>query len=228
MSTMFQTQTTPSVLPATGNQLVGYGAAFNSWARISTPQGAFMEKVAPGAFRKTLQERGDKVRVLLEHGKDARAGNRPLGTLLSLREDQYGLAYVCDLFDEPYVAELKSALAANLYSSSFRFRSRVEDFEPRPPASEHNPGRIPEVVLRELELFELGPCTFPAYSSATASLRTKGAPPTLSLVPAQSRPPSPPSRTRSSTVPRSTRERGLLRFTPLPDPTKKGGPAWRL
>ena len=76
MSTMFQTQTTPSVLPATGNQLVGYGAAFNSWARISTPQGAFMEKVAPGAFRKTLQERGDKVRVLLEHGKDARAGQQ--------------------------------------------------------------------------------------------------------------------------------------------------------
>jgi hypothetical protein len=215
MSTMLA-DAQPAAVAAKGNQLVGHAAVFDQWTRIWTPQGAFLEKVAPGAFRRTLAERGDKVRCVLEHGFDARAGNRPLGAVVSLREDTFGLVYEVDLFDEPYVDELKSALAAGLYSSSFRFRSRVEDFEPRPPKSDHNPQRLPEVVLREVDLYECGPCTFPAYAGATASLRTKGAPPTLTLVP----------RTRSAAATptkHATRDRTLLWIAP-----EKRGPGWQL
>src|SRR5581483_281509 len=124
------------------NTLFGYGACFNQWTRIWSPDGAFMERVAPGAFSQTLAEQGDRVRLLLEHGKDARAGNRPLGEIVSLFEDDYGLRFSAELFDVEYVNELRPALAAGQYSASFKFSPLLEDVEPRPKASAHNPNRL--------------------------------------------------------------------------------------
>jgi hypothetical protein len=47
-----------------------------------------------------------------------------------------------------------------------------EQFIERPGKSPHNPEGIPERTLKEVDVPEFGPVTFPAYAGATAGLRT--------------------------------------------------------
>src|SRR5262245_130360 len=68
--------------------MVGHFAMFNVWYEINSwYEGRFLERVAPGAFRKTFRENGDRIRVLLEHGYDPSVGDKPLGAPDELRED---------------------------------------------------------------------------------------------------------------------------------------------
>ena len=60
-----------------GPILFGHFARFNEWTEIdSWFEGNFMERIAPGAFKKTLRELNQ--RVLLEHGQDPQLGNKPI------------------------------------------------------------------------------------------------------------------------------------------------------
>ena len=59
-----------------------------------------------------------------------------------------------------------------MYGSSFRFRVVKEDFVKRPARSADNPDAIPERTIREVEVYEFGPVTFPAYIGATAGVRS--------------------------------------------------------
>jgi hypothetical protein len=52
-----------------------------------------MERVSPGAFRKTFTENRDRIKVLFQHGHDAQIGDKPLGQIIDLREDTVGAAY---------------------------------------------------------------------------------------------------------------------------------------
>jgi HK97 family phage prohead protease len=155
-------------------KLAGHAAVFGAWTTIdSAREGRFREMVAPGAFKKTIAENRDRVRVLLSHGHDPQLGDRPLGPLEELREDPRGLWYSVPLLDG--VPELvTSGLRAGLYGASFRFAAVREEFTQRPARSEANPDRLPERVLKEVKLFELGPCTWPAYQGATAGVRATG------------------------------------------------------
>ena len=110
--------------------------------------------------------------MLFQHGHDPQIGNKPLGPLTELRESAEGLAYEVPLLDTSYNRDLKPGLEAGLYGSSFRFTVTAEDFDPRPGRSAHNPDRLPERTVTDLHLYELGPVTFPAYSGATAGMRS--------------------------------------------------------
>jgi len=153
--------------------LRGLGAVFGQWARIDSAfEGRFMERIAPGAFLRSIRDHCDEIKVLFQHGRDPQAGDKPLGPLSELREASDGLVYEVPLLDTSYNRDLEPGLAAGLYGSSFRFSVEREDFDPKPKRSTHNPDGLPERTVTDLRLYELGPVTFPAYSGATAGIRS--------------------------------------------------------
>jgi HK97 family phage major capsid protein/HK97 family phage prohead protease len=153
--------------------LEGHFAKFNEWTEIdSVWEGRFMERIAPGAFRKTFAENRERIRPLFQHGQDPQVGDKPLGPITELEEDDEGARYKVDLLDTSYNRDLIPGLKAGLYGSSFRFSVVKEDFDQKPTRSTHNPEGIPERTVREARVFEFGPVTFPAYAGATASVRS--------------------------------------------------------
>jgi HK97 family phage prohead protease len=153
--------------------LVGHFARFNEWATIdSVREGKFLERIAPGAFTRTFREDNKAMRVLFQHGRDPQVGDKPLGPLTALREDDQGGWYECRLLDTSYVADLLPGLRAGVYGSSFQFRVEKEDFVPRVKRSTYNPDALPERTILAAHVFEMGPVTFPAYQGATAGVRS--------------------------------------------------------
>lgn len=154
-------------------RIFGHFAVFNEWTEINSWfEGRFLEQIAPGAFKKTISENRDQIRVLLEHGQDPQVGNKPLGQIETLREDDTGAYYEASLVDTSYVRDLIPALEQGLYGASFRFQVMKEEFESKPKQSKQNPEGLPERTISEARLFEFGPVTFPAYASATAGVRS--------------------------------------------------------
>lgn len=151
--------------------LAGHFAVFNEWTEIdSVFEGRFMERLAPGAFKKTMQERAPK--VLFQHGRDPSIGSKVLGKPSVLEEDDRGVYYEVPMYDTEYNRELLPGLRDGEYGASFRFRVVKEDLDQRPERSDANPEGLPERTIREVELNEFGPVTFPAYQSATAGVRS--------------------------------------------------------
>ena len=157
-----------------GPVLHGHFARFNEWTEINSIfEGNFMERFSPGAFKKTFQENREKMRVLFQHGRDPQIGDKPLGPIRELKEDDQGGYYEVPLLDAPYVRdEILPGLQANLYGASFRFRVVREEFNQKPPKSDHNPEGLPERTVKEAQVLEFGPVTFPAYDGATAKVRS--------------------------------------------------------
>jgi HK97 family phage prohead protease len=164
--------------PAAGGELAGDGhmvghfAVFNQWTEINSMwEGNFLERFVPGAFKKTIKD-NPGMRVLFQHGRDAQIGDKPLGPIEALAEDDYGTAYDVRLLDTSYNRDLIPGLEANLYGASFRFSVMREDWVNEPKSSEYNPGGLPERTVREASVAEFGPVTFPAYTGASAGIRS--------------------------------------------------------
>lgn len=153
--------------------MVGHFAVFNEFTEInSLYEGHFLERISPGAFKKTIKEQRNDVKVLFQHGHDPHIADKPLGKITALEEDEQGVRYEVEMLDTSYNRDLLPALEAGLYGASFRFRVLREEFDKEPERSDHNPEGIPERTVQELQLYEFGPVTFPAYSSATAGVRS--------------------------------------------------------
>jgi HK97 family phage prohead protease len=153
--------------------LHGHFAVFDRWTEIdSLFEGHFLERIAPGAFTKTFKEQRSEMRVLLQHGMDPQAGDKPLGPIEVLEEDEIGGRYSVPLLDTSYNRDIVPGLEAGLYGASFRFRVMREEIEEEPGRSEHNPDGITERTIKEAQVFEFGPVTFPAYQEATAGVRS--------------------------------------------------------
>lgn len=156
-----------------GNTLYGHFAVFDEWTEInSLYEGHFLERIAPPAFDRTIAERGNQIRVLYDHGADVTCGNKPLGVPNVLEARGTGAYYEVGLFDASYVNDLKPAIRAGQLGSSFRFRVVNDDWVTPQRASDHNPSQLDERTINEVELYEFGPVTFPAYDNATAGLRS--------------------------------------------------------
>lgn len=152
--------------------LYGHFARFNEWTKIdSVFEGTFMERIAPGAFRKTFSENRGRIRITLNHGHDPELGDKPIATPETLREDEAGPYYEAPLL-EGVPRLVVSGLRAGQYGASFRFRVTRDDFDRRAGQSEYNPEGLPERTIKEVELFEFGPVTYPAYAGATAQMRS--------------------------------------------------------
>lgn len=157
-----------------GNTLYGHFAVFDTFTEIdSVYEGRFLERIAPGAFSDTFTQRGDKIRVLYDHGKDPSIGNKPLGVPVAFGEDDRGAFYEVELFDTDYVNELRPALEAGQLGASFRFSINDEHWTNPTSPTDHNPEMLPERTIRSAQLWEFGPVTFPAYDAASAGLRSR-------------------------------------------------------
>jgi HK97 family phage prohead protease len=155
--------------------LFGHFSVFDEWTEINSYfEGHFLERIGRGAYKKTFAENRNDIKPLFQHGYDPQVGDKPLGQITDLREDDTGAYYEVALLDAPYVRQdILPGLQAGLYGASFRFQMIREDFDVEPKRSAHNPDGLPERTLKELRVFEFGPVTFPAYPSATAGVRSE-------------------------------------------------------
>lgn len=152
--------------------MAGHFAVFNQWTEINSYEGNFLEQFMPGSFKKTISENRDNMKPLFQHGYDYVVGDKPLGPIDELREDEDGVYYEVPLLDAPYVAEVLPGLEAGLYGASFRFRVIREEFDEEPGVSDDNPRGLPERKVKEVHVPEFGPVTFPAYEGASAGIRS--------------------------------------------------------
>jgi HK97 family phage prohead protease len=145
------------------------------WTEINSAwEGNFLERFASGSWRKTIRESAAKVRSLFQHGMDPQVGDKPLGPIRTLLEDdERGGGYgEVDLIDTSYNRDLLPGLKAGLYGASHRFAAMRETWDDNPDPSEHNPKGLPERTIKEARLMEFGPVTFPAYEGASAGVRS--------------------------------------------------------
>lgn len=141
----------------------GYAAVFNESAMIGQGSWGFREKVAPGAFRKAIQE-SDPV-MLVNHNNDMPIARQSAGTL-RLSEDERGLRVDADLPNTSYGRDLAENLRnGNIKGMSFRFGVVKDDWAVGDDGVE-------ERTLKEVRLPEVSAVTFPAYSGAVAELRS--------------------------------------------------------
>jgi HK97 family phage prohead protease len=153
--------------------LSGHFSAFNNWYRVSSMwEGDFLERTAPGFTTQTIAEDRSGMRVLFNHGFDGAAGDKVLGPIQDLREDDTGPYYEVPLFDTSYNRDLLPGLKAGVYGASFRMRVEADSWDDEPDASDHNPKALPERTITRAKVMEFGPVTFPANPEASASVRS--------------------------------------------------------
>lgn len=155
-----------------GTLLVDF-SRFNTWYEIdSFWEGRFLERTAPGSFRRTIDQRGSQVKVLFNHGFDFSIGDKVLGVPEVLEERPDSPHLEAGLLDTSYNRDLLPGLRAGAYGSSFMFEVLAESWARDPGQSDYNPEGLPERTITEVRLFEAGPVTWPANPDATAGVRS--------------------------------------------------------
>jgi phage head maturation protease len=142
-------------------------AVFNRWTEIrSELEGHFMERIAPGAFKKTINENLNNIRAIVSHGKDPALGMTVLGKIEAIQESSEDAVARVNLFRSvPQL--LLDGLRAGVYGASFNGRPIKSDIQYRPPPSENNPTGLPEVTRQEIRLRDIGPTPFAAYADTS-------------------------------------------------------------
>jgi HK97 family phage prohead protease len=146
---------------------------FNVWTEINSRfEGHFLERFAPGSFKRTFNAKKGSIPPLLEHGQDPSIWKKPLGDVAELCEDATGAYYEVSLYDTLYVKEILPAIASGHYGASFRFSAPRDDFIRNPGISFHNPKGIAERTVLEANVTEFSLVLFPAYLDTTAGVRS--------------------------------------------------------
>lgn len=150
--------TLPISLPEEGRTIVGHASVFNVLD-------SYGDIVLPGAFNKTLQERGAKIRVLWQHDT-----TKPIALPSVLREDERGLYFEATIEDtrdgEEALDMIRRGLVTGVSIGFTVVRYTVfEDDDLR--AQLTGWARWKEMrKLEEVKLYELSPVTFPANEAA--------------------------------------------------------------
>lgn len=154
VSTKFQTRE-----DGEEQRIEGYFAVFNSVYEIAP---GLTESIAPGAFTKTL---GNDVRALTNHDTTLVLGRSKAGTL-ELREDSYGLwgSIRINPKDTDAVNLYERVKRGDVDQCSFGFDIRSEDTDIKENGDIH-------WTIREVDLYEVSACTFPAYEETSIKAR---------------------------------------------------------
>ncbi len=153
-----------------GLNLEGYAAVFDSPTRIENSNespygGPFTETIARGAFARAVRA-NPKPKLMLDHGRNQLNGTMPLGVIQSMREDDKGLFISGRLDDNWLTIPVRDAIKSGSISGmSFRFTvpeggdTWSDDGESR--------------TLTDLDVPELGPVVWPAYTGTTVNVRSR-------------------------------------------------------
>jgi hypothetical protein len=137
----------------------GYAAVFNS---DSEPL-PFTERIAPGAFKRTLQARND-VKLLWNHDSGEVLASTRSGTM-RLFEDSKGLRVEADLAPTTRGKDLSILMQrGDVNKMSFGFNVQSDSWSPD--------GNIR--TLESVRLIEVSVVTFPAYTASVAQVRSIG------------------------------------------------------
>jgi HK97 family phage prohead protease len=150
---------------ADGLNFRGYAAVFDS---PSDDLGGFRETIAPGAFARTLAEKGrakrSPIKMFLNHDWNvvlaSTYGSQPT---MRLSEDERGLFVDADLPDNEWGRPVRDAVArGDISSMSFGFNVAKDEW-----SADKRDRR-----LNEVKLWEVSPVTaWPAYPATSASVR---------------------------------------------------------
>ena len=143
--------------------LEGHAAVFNSdsleFAGYGKP---WVERIAPGAFKRTLAEQPD-VKALWSHRADSILARAP--DTLKISEDATGLRVEICLIDTQQNRDVLASVRAKLVDSmSFGFSARSVKWEE---------GKERDIrTLLDVDLFEVSPVVWPAYPDTAISARS--------------------------------------------------------
>jgi len=138
----------------------GYFAVFNSNYEIAP---GMSESIAQGAFSRTIS--GD-IRALINHDTTLVLGRTKANTL-QLREDAHGLWGHIDINpnDGDAMNLYERVKRGDVDQCSFGFDIRSEDTDINEDGSVH-------WTIKDVDLYEVSCCTFPAYETTNISART--------------------------------------------------------
>ena len=140
-------------------RLSGYAAVFND-ASVPLP---FKERIAPGAFRKTLSEAPD-VRLLINHEGLPLA--RTKNGTLTLTEDDRGLRFDAELADTQEARDIYTLVSrGDVDQMSFAFRVIRQNW-----SKDKTERTLTEVSLADGDVSVV---TYPAYPTTTVEARQK-------------------------------------------------------
>jgi HK97 family phage prohead protease len=141
-----------------GMTFTGYASVFNS---PSEDLGGFVEYVAPGAFKRSLQSRNE-VKLLWNHDSGEPLASLRGGTM-SLVEDERGLKVTAQLPQTSRGRDVAELLRTKVIDSmSFGFNV-IKDSWSRDGQTR---------TLESVRLFEVSVVSFPAYEATTAQVRS--------------------------------------------------------
>lgn len=139
-------------------KIVGYAV---KWNELSNPiWGLFREQFEKGAFQKWLSDPNNKVIASWQHRLHEVLGKRP--KTLEVHEDDIGLRYEIDppSWADKYVETIERG---DVDGSSFIFIPIVEEWDETEDMAIR--------TIKEAELHEVSPVTYPAYSQSTSDVR---------------------------------------------------------
>jgi uncharacterized protein len=141
-----------------GMTFTGYASVFNS---PSEDLGGFIEYVAPGAFKRSLQSRNE-VKLLWNHDSGEPLASLRGGTM-QLVEDEVGLRVTAKLPNTTRGRDIAELLRTKVIDSmSFGFNV-IKDSWSRDGQTR---------TLESVRLFEASIVSFPAYAATTATVRS--------------------------------------------------------
>lgn len=155
---------------------------FNQWTRIqSWYEGDFLERVLPGATKRTIKNNLATIRSQFDHGYDPHIGDKPLGPVERAYEDEEGTVFEVPLLDTSYNRDMILPMlqgrlmdgrsVGSVLGASVRMRVIDERWVDPTEPSDYNPLMLPERSIRELALAEGGPVVFPAYAGTSTGVR---------------------------------------------------------
>lgn len=138
----------------------GYAAVFGQTIEV---MGFFEEEIDPEAFDRALKEKQD-VRCLKNHDPSLLLG-RTKSETLRLSVDEHGLKYDADPPDttagKDAVTEIKRG---DMTGSSFAFIIRRQEWI-------EEKGKKDKRIIKDVDLFDVSPCTYPAYDQTDVAVR---------------------------------------------------------
>jgi HK97 family phage prohead protease len=143
--------------------LEGYASVFYD----GTPETEYqlwdgaVERIDKAAFDNAIKN--DDIRALMNHDPNLILGRNKAGTL-TLEVDSVGLKYLIDVPDTQAGNDTRTSIErGDVSGSSFSFMPTVVEWS--------DDGDKEIRLIKEVQLFDVGPVTFPAYTAASAYAR---------------------------------------------------------